>query len=68
MIVFLNFIIAEVSNSYAIVNESIDVFMLQERSQLINESEDMMRAMYGKQISSWNHLFPRFLVIREEDA
>lgn len=68
MIVFLNFIIAEVSASYTLISESIDVFVMQERSQLINESEDMMKAMYGKQIQTWNHMFPKYLITREEDA
>jgi len=67
-IVFLNFIIAEVSASYQNVKDQVDVFVLQERGQLINESEDMLRARFGKEvISKWNHLFPKYLIRREID-
>jgi len=66
-IVFLNFIIAEVGASYTNVKEQVDVFVLQERGGLINESEDMLRARFGSDIVKWNHLFPRYLIIREED-
>ena len=41
-IVFLNFIIAEVSASYESVNERVKGLIEQERAQLIKESEDMM--------------------------
>ena len=67
-IVFLNFIIAEVGNSYSNVKENVDLFVKQEKGCLINESEDMLRARFGAQtIASWNHLFPKYLIIREED-
>ena len=41
-IVFLNFIIAEVSQSYKMVQENVNELILQEKAILINESEEMM--------------------------
>ena len=41
-LIFLNFIIAEVSNSYAVVKENIDALVYRERAGLINEAEDIM--------------------------
>lgn len=41
-LIFLNFIIAEVSNSYQGVKESIDALIYKERASLINESEEIM--------------------------
>ena len=46
-IVFLNFIIAEVSASYQIVKDSIDVLCMKEKATLIKEAEDMLRARFG---------------------
>lgn len=42
MIIFLNFIIAEVSSSYQVVSDHINGLIEKERSQLIEEAEDMM--------------------------
>jgi hypothetical protein len=42
MIIFLNFIIAEVSSSYAKITEKISGLNEKERSLLIEEAEDMM--------------------------
>lgn len=41
-LIFLNFIIAEVSNSYATVKQDIDALIYKERSTLIQEAEDIM--------------------------
>jgi hypothetical protein len=40
-VVFLNFIISEIGNSYALVKENLESMVLQERSSLIAECEDM---------------------------
>lgn len=40
-LIFLNFIIAEVSNSYANVKENIDQLMYKERSKLVLEVENI---------------------------
>jgi len=66
-IVFLNFIIAEVSNSYQNVKDSLETTILQERGTLINESEDMLRARFGQEIATWEHFFPKYLITRELD-
>jgi len=42
-VVFLNFIIAEVSSSYESVKSDINGLIMKERALLIKESEDMMR-------------------------
>ena len=41
-IIFLNFIIAEVSSSYESVKHDVIGLILKERASLIKESEDMM--------------------------
>jgi len=40
-LIFLNFIIAEVSNSYQKVKDTIDSLVFKERAQLINQAEDL---------------------------
>jgi hypothetical protein len=41
-LIFLNFIIAEVSNSYQRVKENIDALIYKERATLIQEVEGIM--------------------------
>ena len=41
-IIFLNFIVAEASNSYAEVTESLNAMILKEKCSMICESEEMM--------------------------
>ena len=62
-IIFLNFIIAEASNSYAVVKENLDQLINKEKANLISETEQMM--------PDWvmNHnLFPRYIIIRQVDT
>lgn len=47
-LIFLNFIIAEVSHSYHKVNLYIDANIIKERAKLIDEAEDQMSAKYKK--------------------
>jgi hypothetical protein len=47
-IIFMNFIIAEVSASYQNVKDTLHVKLLQERGLLINEAEDIMRMRFSK--------------------
>ena len=61
-IVFLNFVIAEVSASYQKVKDEVDQLFLQERSKLINESEDMIPAFIKQRYQ--NKFFPRYLIKR----
>lgn len=66
LIVFLNFIIAEVSASYQIVKDSIDVLVMKEKATLVKEAEDMLLARFGKErLQRWTHLFPKYIVCRE---
>jgi uncharacterized protein YybS (DUF2232 family) len=62
-LVFLNFIIAEVTNSYNNVNENIQPMIYKERSQLIKEAEDIMFNSTKRN----KNLFPKFIIIREKD-
>ena len=62
-IVFLNFIIAEVSDSYAKVQAEVNNLFLQERTRLIKESEDMLPQFY-KEIHT-KYFFPKYLIKRE---
>lgn len=65
-IVFLNFIIAEVSASYQIVKDSIDILVMKEKATLIKEAEDMLLARFGRdRLHKWTHLFPRYIICRE---
>ena len=63
-IIFMNFIIADVSESYARVMESVDGFILQERAALVNSAEQMM----GSCIKKNKLLFPKYIIIRETDS
>ena len=62
-IIFLNFIIAEVSSSYAAVKEDIHGLVLRERASLISESEEMM----PKKSLKDKKLFPKYLIMREQE-
>lgn len=45
-IVFMNFIIAEVGNSYNVIMESLHQKLLKQRGLMINEAEDICRSRY----------------------
>jgi hypothetical protein len=61
-LIFLNFIIAEVSNSYAGVKEHIDALIYKERAGLIEEAEDIM----SKTTKQNNKVkFPKYIVVRQ---
>jgi len=61
-LIFLNFIIAEVSNSYANVKQDIDALIYKERAGLIEEAEDIMSTATKR---SNKMKFPKYIVIRE---
>jgi hypothetical protein len=64
----MNFIIAEVSASYQGVKDFLHVKLLQERGELINEAEDIMRTRFSEsKVVEWRHLFPKYLIKRELD-
>lgn len=61
-LIFLNFIIAEVSNSYSKINDNINKLVYKERAKLINEAEDVM----SKNVRKTNKVrFPKFIITRE---
>lgn len=63
-LIFLNFIIAEVSSSYNGVKENINAQIYKERAGLINEAEDIT----SKRTKRNNkRLYPQFIVIREQE-
>ena len=61
-VVFLNFIVAEASATYANVTETIEATIWMERSSLINEAEDMTWESFKTQ-----EKFPKYLIVRAED-
>ena len=61
-LIFLNFIIAEVSNSYTKVNDKLAATIVKERAKLIDEAEDLLTMEYKKEKKLH---FPRFIVHRE---
>jgi hypothetical protein len=63
-LIFLNFIIAEVSNSYSKVKEKIDELIYKERAGLINEAEDIK--MKSTKLNNKKQ-FPRYVVVRQTE-
>lgn len=59
---FLKFIIDEVSNSYANVNERIDELIYKERAGLIDEIENIATETT---IKSEKRSWPRYVICRE---
>ena len=62
-IVFLNFIVAEASNTYAVVTETLEATIWMERSSLIAEAEDMTWEKYKD-----TNKFPKYLIVREVES
>ena len=61
-IVFLNFVIAEVSSSYQKVKAKLSQLFQRERAKLIKESEDMLPRFYKTRNSET--FFPKYLIKR----
>ena len=62
-IIFLNFIIAEASNSYAVVKESLTALTMKERASLIQEAEGQIPMVYKD-----DSLFPKYIIVREVET
>ena len=58
-IVFLNFIIAEASNSYSNVMDRLEAMTNKEKSSLISEAEDIMFDN-----SKDNKKLPKYMIVR----
>ena len=61
-IIFLNFIIAEASASYAKVVENLDALKNKEKAALISEAENMIPDRLKNPM-----MLPKFIIIRQED-
>ena len=59
-LIFLNFIIAEVCNSYSKVSSNIEALIYKERAYLIAEAEDIMSNSSKKEKKK----FPKFIISR----
>ena len=64
LLIMLNFIIAEVSNSYEVVKENIDVLIYKERAGLIHEAESITPRSFRASNKLW---FPQYIIAREAD-
>jgi hypothetical protein len=62
-IVFLNFIIAEASASYAKVKDNLQAMISKEKSSLIGEAESMIPAKYKT-----SKMFPKYVIIRKVET
>lgn len=61
-LIFLNFIIAEVGNSYARVKENIFSYIYKERAKLISEAEELLSKKYKQ---SKKDMFPQYVIVRQ---
>ena len=64
-LIFLNFIIAEVSNSYGKVRVRVDEEVQKERASLISDVESVITKEYK---AKHPELFPKYVVIRETEV
>jgi len=63
-LIFLNFIIAEVGESYGKVKEDLEALIYSERSKMVKEAEDFFTDHYK---ATNKEYFPNFIVVRESD-
>jgi hypothetical protein len=63
-LIFLNFIIAEVSDSYARVKSDIGALIYKERATMVKEVEDFLSKDYKM---SNKTSFPKYVVVRETE-
>lgn len=62
-IIFLNFIIAEASNSYQTVKDNLTALVMKERASLIAEAEGQIPDNYKD-----DYLFPKYIVVRKVET
>jgi len=63
-LIFLNFIIAEVSNSYQNVSDQIDSLVYKERARMVKEVEDFLSEEYK---ATNKDRFPTYSVVRQQE-
>jgi len=59
-VIFLNFVIAEVNESYVRVQDNVQELVYKERAKLIEECEDMMPQRYKNS----PHCFPKYVIYK----
>ena len=64
-LIFLNFIIAEVGESYATVDSQISALITKERATMVREVEDFLSEGYKKRNKSTK--FPEYVAVREAE-
>lgn len=62
--IFLNFIIAEVSASYANIKDQLDSLIYRERAKMVREVEDFYTERFKDENKDY---FPEYVIIREAD-
>ena len=60
----LNFIIAEVSNSYEIIRSQINAYIYKERAGMCSEAEGILSESMKRNSKQW---FPQYIVCRDKD-
>lgn len=63
-LIFLNFIIAEVSNSYQKIKDTIASLIYKERAVLVLEAEDLIPKIARE---AQKDVFPKYIIIRSEE-
>lgn len=64
LLIFLNFIIAEVSYCYGTVKEDIESLVQKERANLILEAEDVLTDDIK---NNDKQKFPKYIIVREQE-
>lgn len=68
VIIILNFVVAEVSNSYNTVKSTLRQKLLKEQGNMINEAEEILRSRFSSAaVLKWKHFFPKYIIKRELD-
>ena len=63
-LIFLNFIIAEVCNSYQTAKDNIDSYVYKERASMVKEVEQFLPEYMKNERKDW---FPQYIIIREAE-
>lgn len=62
-IIFLNFIVAEASGSYNIVNEHLEEYIMMQRASMVGEAEQIMPAWTKSE-----RTHPRYIILRKVET
>ena len=64
LLIMLNFIIAEVSNSYEIIRTQLQAYVYKERAGMCAEAEGILPENMKKESKDW---FPKYIICRDRD-